>query len=356
MTAISKSYVAVADGSVDPDSPADTVLFTALRDDVVFLMEWLGYSYQAGAVRDHNHDGVNSAGIEIGPNMLRNGTFESGLNGWTTALYSGGAAAVGPTGAQDGANALAITSTVLANGGAVATSNEYVPVDGNATYSLVALLYASVAGVSAQVNVKWYDAAKALISSTGVYATASAPTTAAPVGGEVVAPANARFAKAELIGGVPATGTAVGTVYFDGVLLYSARERVVGGTASTVLLGTLVDSTLFTVSLSTYAELANAKVMCAGTLRIQAYNAFVGGNPTTTLRIYKNGVAYGTETAWNNSITDGVLVYDETLEFAEGDTVQMFAKSSSGAGSIKKLTFSTAAPIIQVMPYYVGQR
>lgn len=60
MTAISKSWVTIADAAVDPDSPLDTTLMTGLRDDVVHLREWLGASYYAGAEQDHNHDGVNS--------------------------------------------------------------------------------------------------------------------------------------------------------------------------------------------------------------------------------------------------------------------------------------------------------
>ncbi len=61
MTAPSKSWVAIADSQVDADSPLDSVLMTAYRDDVVFLKEWLGYSYAAAAAQDHNHDGANSA-------------------------------------------------------------------------------------------------------------------------------------------------------------------------------------------------------------------------------------------------------------------------------------------------------
>ena len=68
MTAISKAWVAIADGAVDPDSPIDSTLMTGLRDNDIHLREWIGASYEAGAVQDHNHDGVNSAPIagEVG--------------------------------------------------------------------------------------------------------------------------------------------------------------------------------------------------------------------------------------------------------------------------------------------------
>lgn len=63
MGAISKAWVVIADAAVDPASPLDTVLMTGLRDDLVHLREWLGFSYTGGAVQDHNHDGVNSSPV-----------------------------------------------------------------------------------------------------------------------------------------------------------------------------------------------------------------------------------------------------------------------------------------------------
>lgn len=64
MPAISKTWVIIADGAVDPDSPLDTALMTGLRDDLVHLREWLGAAYTAGATQNHTHDGVNSALVE----------------------------------------------------------------------------------------------------------------------------------------------------------------------------------------------------------------------------------------------------------------------------------------------------
>jgi len=60
MPAISKAWVTIADGAVDPDSPLDSVLMTGIRDDLIHLREWLGAGFFAGAVQDHDHDNVNS--------------------------------------------------------------------------------------------------------------------------------------------------------------------------------------------------------------------------------------------------------------------------------------------------------
>lgn len=217
MTAISKSWVTIADSAVDPDSPVDTTLMTGIRDDLVHLREWLGASFTAGAVQDHNHDGVNSALMEVGPNLLRNGSFEEGSAGWTLTPYTGGSVSVGTGNAVHGIKGLEIVSTVLANGGGHATSNEFISIAAGQTLDVRAMLNSSAAGQSAKISVIWYDSGQAQISVTDAYITVATTTTLAEAGGKVVAPASTRYFKVRITGGIPASGTAVGTVYFDGI-------------------------------------------------------------------------------------------------------------------------------------------
>ena len=231
MTAISKAWITIADTAVDPDSPIDTTLMTGLRDDLVYLREWLGASYIAGAVQDHSHDGVNSALVPIGPNYLRNGSFESGTSGWTITQYTGGTVATSATTPLDGAASLAFTSTVLANGGGDAVSNEYIPVSGGVGYPLNGVVQASVANVSGKAEIIWYDNTKAQISISAAYSSANLPTALTPIGGLIAAPSNARFMRLKITGGVPSVGSATGTVYFDGLVVAN----------STVPTGTIID-------------------------------------------------------------------------------------------------------------------
>lgn len=224
MTAISKSFVTIADSAVDPDSPLDTTLMTGIRDNLVHLREWLGASFTAAAVQDHNHDGSNSAAIDIGPNLLRNGSFESADSGWTLTAYTGGSLAVGASNANHGGFGLSIVSTVLANGGGYATSNEYIPVGSGQQLDIRSMLDASVANISSKLEVIWYDSAKAQISVAVAYSTIATSTTAAQVSGSVTAPATARFFKVRVTGGIPASGSAVGTIYFDGVVATYAER------------------------------------------------------------------------------------------------------------------------------------
>lgn len=219
MAAITKAFTAIADTAVDPDSPVDTALVTALRDNTTHLREWLGASFYAGAAQDHAHDGTDSALVEIGPNLLRNGSFENGESSWTFTDYSGGSHAISAAEYIHGIKSLAITSTVLANGGGYAESNEYVPVGGSQFLSFEIWRWASVANISSKCEVVWYDNAKAQISVTAVYSDTNTPTAKTLVQTGLQAPSTARYARLRVTGGVPGTGTATGTVYFDGGLI-----------------------------------------------------------------------------------------------------------------------------------------
>lgn len=241
MTAISKPWVTLTDAATDADSPVDQALVQGLRDDTVHLREWLGASYTAGAVQDHDHDGVNSALVPVGPNALRNGSFESGTTGWTLSAYTGGTLATNAANEADGAACLAITSTVLANGGGVALSDEYIPCLGGHPVTARWSWKGSVASISARFEVVWYDDTKTIISATQLGNTTSAPTTATTMEEVATAPATARFYQVRLTGGVPATGAATGTVYFDGIYAGALRGLVTG--AATAATGTSMDFT-----------------------------------------------------------------------------------------------------------------
>jgi hypothetical protein len=216
MPAISKAWVAISDAAVDPDSPGDATLMTGIRDDLVHLREWLGASFFAGAVQDHNHDGANSAQIEVGPNLMRNGSFESGESGWIFTDFSGGSHAVSASTRHHGAKSISFTSTVLANGGGDALSNEFVACGGK---DLIFQLWnsASAINVSSKAEINWYDGAESLISTSTIVTNTDTPTAATLTRVRIAAPATARFFKIRLTGGIPGSGSATGTIFFDGV-------------------------------------------------------------------------------------------------------------------------------------------
>lgn len=177
-------------------------------------------SSTSGATQDHNHDGSNSALIPVGANYLRNGSFENaGTAGWTITQYSGGTVETNTANAMDGNTALAFTSTVAANGGGDAVSNEYVTVTGGNFYPLSGVIKASVAGMYNKAELIWYDGAKAQISASTIYNSTNTPKSATPFTAAVLAPTLARFVRVKITGGVPNASSTTGTVYFDGLTL-----------------------------------------------------------------------------------------------------------------------------------------
>lgn len=252
MTAISKSYVIPTDAATDADSPIDQALMQGLRDCIIFVKEWLGESFIAGAVQNHNHDGVNSALVEIGPNAIRNGSFEDGTNGWTISDYTGGSHTTDTSNDMDGATALAITSTSTANGGGVALSNEFRSCIGGLALAFLLAYKASVANVSSRARVIWYDDAQAQISTSDIYTSTNTPTTATTVNTVLTAPSTARFYKIELTGGIPGSGSATGTVYFDGV---KAEKSMVGSVNGQI--GAVVTTDLYAIGSSVNGRPAN---------------------------------------------------------------------------------------------------
>ncbi len=312
MTAISKAFVTLTDAATDVDSPIDQALIQGLRDNTVHLREWLGASYYAGAQQNHSHDGVDSALVEIGPNYLRNGSFEQGTNGWTITNFTGGSNALNTANDMDGAQALAITSTVLANGGAEAFSNEYIPITGGEGIDFKFAIKASVANISAKAEAFWYDDAKAQISVSTLYTTTNAPTALTGLVRGAAAPGNARFVRIKLTGGVPAIGAATGTIYFDGCRLSKCDWAEPG----IYMTSPSISGVTQTNTPVKKGEIVASK---SGTYRVFLSLRSDDGNNAFG-RIYKNGVAFGTTRSAGPSGNS----WSEDLFFNKGDLVQMY--------------------------------
>lgn len=58
--AFTYAWVNIADGAIDPDSPLDTALMTAIRNDLRYVYEYVGGGSFTPA-EPHNHNGTNSA-------------------------------------------------------------------------------------------------------------------------------------------------------------------------------------------------------------------------------------------------------------------------------------------------------
>lgn len=90
MAAPSKNFTVIADSAIDADSPITEDLMTDLRDNDIHLEEWLGLSYTAA--QNHDHDGVNSALIQIPASAFYHFSAQTRIDGLATPWsYSTGA-------------------------------------------------------------------------------------------------------------------------------------------------------------------------------------------------------------------------------------------------------------------------
>lgn len=338
MPAPTKSWTTIANTSIDADSPIDETLLTAIRDNQEHLEEWLGGSFTAAV--DHNHDGVNSAAIEIGPNLIRNGSFESGTTGWTVTAFTGGTAATNTSNDMDGATALGFTSTVLANGGGEALSSEFIACTGGGEVLVKWAQTASAANISSKVEVLWYDDAQSSISTTVLHTMTNTNTTAKQRQRIGIAPSTARYCKVKITGGIPATGSATGTVYFDGVKVTEPVGALVlldEQTASTsAQLDFIEGFGAFDAYLLTLHRLipATSGVSCVVRFSTDGGSTFrsTGGDYATAHRAIDSG---GTGRDGNDSAANGVrLNGNGTINNATADgginaTVELFNLSST---------------------------
>lgn len=337
----SENYSAITTGEVDADSPLDASLLGKIRAAIINLHERLGGSYDA-TIENHNHDGVNSALIEIGPNFVRNGSFESGTSGWTITQYTGGTVATNTANDMDGATALAFTSTSVANGGGDATSAGFMPVSGGRSYRASCMVKAGASNVSSKLEVIWYSDAQAQISATTVCSETSTPTTASIRGGTVVAPSNARYAKLKFTGCVPGVGSSTGTVYVDGIVLTFGAPPVEAGTAVLVDAG---DATATTSA--SFVKVKEVAIHVEGRVRVTFDVAQTLGSQGDG-QVYINGSPIGAVHV-NNGTVPSVSASDD-VSVTVGDLVQVYARRTSGSGdiAIKNMQIKTA---VQMLPY-----
>lgn len=313
-------YVSPPVGTYDVDSP----ITDEFLDTLVGNADWL-----KALLESHAHSGADgSVAIEIGSNAVRNGSFESGTTNWTLTQYTGGTIATTTAHDMDGATALSIASSVLANGGGDAVSAP-IACSGQVGLLVKAMVKASVANVSCAIKVQWLDDAQAQISETTVYSATSTPTTMLPVAELVSSPATARYYRIRLIGGVPATGSATGTIYFDGVFAKPLNDLAVPGDTIRYR-----DTTTHQSVPPGYTEQINVFVPVGGTYRFvfDLRGTGTAGFYTGYARLYLDGVAYGTERSQISTGGAGTYqTFTEDLFIPPGSNVQLFMKTSDNA-------------------------
>jgi hypothetical protein len=75
--AFTYAWTSIPDTDTDPDSPLTTGLMTGINHDLIYLREWIGKDYYAGAAPNHKHDGIDSSIITAtGETLIPTHMFE----------------------------------------------------------------------------------------------------------------------------------------------------------------------------------------------------------------------------------------------------------------------------------------
>ncbi|MHB9024113.1 MAG: hypothetical protein ACYC7E_08045 [Armatimonadota bacterium] len=138
--------------------------------------------------------------VESMPNLISNGSFESGTTSWTLTISD-------PQGAGNAASindALSLAGTAdlrmdLYNEGSVTAESASCAVSSGYDYHLTCWYQAQGFDAAASYTVKWYDGGGGLISSASADITSAAQTAWTKVTRTVTAPANAATAKVSFV-------------------------------------------------------------------------------------------------------------------------------------------------------------
>lgn len=186
--------------------------------------------------------------------LVVNGSFEidSDANnipdGWSLVSEAGSSNAIDTTESTDGGQSFRFTSS--GSGGGSLTLTEFFPVNDSDNLRVNFDLRSTVAGVRNIVNVLWFDISFVSITTSTIYDSTNNPVTFTEQQFAVVPPANARFAKIQLIGCDPAVATP-GSTYYDRVSAF--YPALVTGIFDNI---TIQDNEIITTNLNGDLEIA----------------------------------------------------------------------------------------------------
>ena len=186
-------------------------------------------------------------------------------------------------------------------------------------------------------------------------------------GGVGVAPAWGKIGLTTHVSGTLAVGnggtgatTLTGVVYGNGTAAMTAATAAQANGAilgaQTFAAGTnyvfaepalSVNGSLVTTA---YQEYANWRMLIGGTLRFRYFVSNLSATASLYIRIYKNGVAFGTERILAANATAS---YTEDLAFASGDTLQIYWRSSVAGDSYFQI-FPDGAANVSYPNYFNG--
>jgi hypothetical protein len=293
-------------------------------------------------------DWVYNQTVALPVDALANGSFEGDSDGdgtpdsWTWGVYAGGSKSIETSSVVHGAAAIKFTHPGGSGNGGGWAQSDYVPVHLVLDSILALSYYATAAGMKVMVEVAWYDAAKALISTSTPYTSTANPTgyTALALTNLMLPSSLARYCKVKLIGGYTDTDV-VGSVYFDDVRFVAALptarliqiaetiDQIECSTGSNPAFSDIGSTVAITVPAYAYAMVVPilAKASGGGTATFRArldttYSAEVstGSSTYVTFTLAFSGLTAGAKTFSFQAHGDGTATAYLTSFAADGRT------------------------------------
>lgn len=181
-----------------------------------------------------NFDAIYASVFGISNSDVPNGSFEidsdsDGIpDNWTQNLYPGGSASIDSTTQASAGKSRKFTSPGGAGNGGGYDDSDYVPCNELRIVNLSFSHKSSVADIHNQVILRWYDSAKAYISSTTIYDDdTSNPTSWTHFIRGAMPAAGARHFKARYVYANSDNATA-GSAWFDDIGMVEGVDSIVG--------------------------------------------------------------------------------------------------------------------------------
>ncbi len=276
------AFEAITLDEVQPGKPVTNDLMEKIKYNFDYLYGLLGAS---GVI------GVPNQSFEIDAD-------EDGVpDQWTKNLYAGGGGAYETDDVIHGARAFKFTHPGGAGNGGGYLTSDYIEAAGGSHVGLRLWLKCSAAGIKVEAKLLCYDEDKIALAGGDAdrtaYTSVANPIVWANVGGTVDLPADTRYVKVQLHGGVDDTDVA-GTVLFDfpNLLITQTNLHHEVFEAGDELLQSA--NTTRNITETSWYLVKSIKLARGGTVRTYFELSGLTGNYQSYAQIRRNGVAVGT--------------------------------------------------------------
>lgn len=305
------AWEALTVGEVAVDAVIDTTLMTKIKDD-------LDYLYGQGSLL---RGSVPNGNFEIDAD-------EDGVpDGWTRSLYAGGVGEFDETTPMEGMRSWKFTHPGGNGNGGGYLTGEYLECSEYESYGLYALHYTSVTGIKDKIQIQYYDEDKVVNgSAVDLYNSSACEIAPEFLTLKFTPTAGSKFLKIILTGG-HTDGIIAGSSYFDDIsMIKMITGSVLPDTTAITCTALVIDYPTEVITTDTsYVTLHEWKINRAGTYTISfQLTAHIGASPDYPVygRIYKNGIAFGTQRSVHGHMTTESEIFSQDLVFAAGDYIQ----------------------------------